>query len=111
MDLKHGSKYAEPAQGGSATEVVWDQQGPRLASENHVPTHSPLLFFFTLVTGPRRFLTLKLSDIRVSEPQIRARIKYGAVHDHVHTQRRALDGESFSGGPTEADCTGFEGGA
>ena len=28
-------------------------------------------FFFTLVTGPRRSLSLKLSDTRVYEPQIR----------------------------------------
>jgi len=33
-----------------------------------------LLFFFTLVTGPRRSLRLKLSDTRVYEPQIRARL-------------------------------------
>jgi len=31
-------------------------------------------FFFTLVTGPRRSLSLKLSDTRVYEPQIRARL-------------------------------------
>jgi len=31
-------------------------------------------FFFTLVTGPRRSLRLKLSDTRVYEPQIRARL-------------------------------------
>ena len=30
--------------------------------------------FFTLVTGPRRSLSLKLSDTRVCEPQIRARL-------------------------------------
>ena len=36
---------------------------------------SPLsLFFFILVTGPRRSLSLKLSDTRVYEPQIRARL-------------------------------------
>ena len=29
---------------------------------------------FTLVTGPRRSLSLKLSDTRVYEPQIRARL-------------------------------------
>jgi len=28
-------------------------------------------FFFTLVTGPRRSLSLELSDTRVHEPQIR----------------------------------------
>ena len=33
-----------------------------------------LSFFFTLVTGPRRSLSLKLSDARVYEPQIRARL-------------------------------------
>ena len=31
-----------------------------------------LFFFFTLVTGPRRSLSLKLSDTKVYEPQIRA---------------------------------------
>ena len=34
----------------------------------------PVFFFFTLVTGPRRSLSLKLSDTRVYEPQIRARL-------------------------------------
>jgi len=33
-----------------------------------------LFFFFTLVTGPRRSLSLKLSDTRVYEHQIRARL-------------------------------------
>ena len=31
-------------------------------------------FFLTLVTGPRRSMSLKLSDARVYEPQIRARL-------------------------------------
>jgi len=31
-------------------------------------------FFFTLVTGPRRSLSLKLSDTKVYEPQIPARL-------------------------------------
>jgi len=31
-------------------------------------------FFFTIVTGPRRSLSLKLSDTRVYAPQIRARL-------------------------------------
>ena len=35
----------------------------------------PFFFFFTLVTGPRRSLSLKLSDTRVYEPQIRARLR------------------------------------
>jgi len=34
----------------------------------------PGAFFFTIVTGPRRSLSLKLSDTRVFEPQIRARL-------------------------------------
>jgi len=33
-----------------------------------------ILFFFTLVTGPRRSLSLQLSDTRVYEPQIRAHL-------------------------------------
>jgi len=33
-----------------------------------------LLHFFPLVTGPRRSLSLKLSDTRVYEPQIQARL-------------------------------------
>ena len=35
------------------------------------PVQFLLFFFFTLVTGPRRSLSLKLSDTRVCEPQIR----------------------------------------
>ena len=31
-------------------------------------------FFFTLVTGPRRSLSLKLSDTRVYEPQVRCKL-------------------------------------
>ena len=34
-----------------------------------------LFFFFTLVAGPRRSLSLKLSDTKVYEPQIRARLR------------------------------------
>ena len=32
------------------------------------------MFFFTLVTGPSRSSSLKLSDARVYEPEIRARL-------------------------------------
>jgi len=35
---------------------------------------TPEVPFFTLLTGPRRSLSLKLSDSRVYEPQIRARL-------------------------------------
>ena len=34
------------------------------------PLHFFFFFFFTLVTGPRRSLSLTLSDTRVNEPQI-----------------------------------------
>jgi len=34
-------------------------------------------FFFTLVTGPRRSMSLKMSDTRVCEPQIRAHLGTG----------------------------------
>ena len=48
-----------------------------------------IFFFFTLVTGPRRSLSLKLSDTRVYEPQIRARL--GTTGDDqapvVHARR------------------------
>jgi len=42
-------------------------------------------FFFTLVTGPRRSLSLKLNDTKVYEPQIRA-------HDVGGTAAAALHG-------------------
>ena len=41
------------------------------ANSRVTPEHC---FFFTLVTGPRRSLSLKLSDTSVYEPQIRARL-------------------------------------
>jgi len=45
--------------------------------------YSTSFFFFTLVTGLRRSLSLKQSDARVYEPQIRARlgIMRGLVSD------------------------------
>jgi len=39
-----------------------------------VKVHSHFFFFFTLVTGPGRSLSLRLSDTRDYEPQIRARL-------------------------------------
>ena len=39
-------------------------------------------FFSTLVTDPRRSLTMKFSDARVYEPQIRARIETTAYLEH-----------------------------
>ena len=37
-------------------------------------TSRVFFFFVTLVTGPRRSLSLKLSDTRVYEPEIRTRL-------------------------------------
>ena len=46
--------------------------GPRTQVSN---THGIFFFFFfTRVTGPRRSLSLKMSEIRVYEPPIRARL-------------------------------------
>jgi len=41
-------------------------------------------FFFTLVTGPRRSLSLKLSGTRVYEPQIRARLQMQEDLEGLH---------------------------
>ena len=50
-------------------------QSPQSCSGFDALWSGPLLyFFFTLVAGPRRSLSLKLSDKRVYEPQIRARL-------------------------------------
>ena len=45
----------------------------RAPSPQHLH-HQLWRFFFTLVTGPRRSLSLQLSETRVYEPQIRARL-------------------------------------
>ena len=42
-----------------------------VCAEQHL---SIFFFFFTLVTGPRRSWSLKLSDERFYEPQLRARL-------------------------------------
>ena len=42
----------------------------RVAVRGH-PTPHTFFFFFTLLTGPRRSLSLKMSDTRVYAPQIR----------------------------------------
>ena len=46
-----------------------------VAAGSHRRTAKKTPFFFTLVTGPRRSLSLKLSSTRVYEPQIRAKKK------------------------------------
>ena len=48
--------------------------GSRAAGVTCVEPAVERIFFFTLVTGPRRSLNLKPSDTRVYEPQIRARL-------------------------------------
>ena len=45
--------------------------------------------FFTLVTGPRRSLSLKMSDTKVDEPQIRNALSTDD-EDPVHAGRRSL---------------------
>jgi len=42
-----------------------------LEPESETRNPKRFLFFFTLVTGPRRSLSLKLSDAGVYEPQMR----------------------------------------
>jgi len=48
--------------------------GEGLAEPRMEVGETPFFFFFTLVTGPRRSLSFKLSDARVYEPQIRAHL-------------------------------------
>ena len=48
--------------------------GLRLELPHLKPAYSRDFFFFTLITGPRRSLSLKLGDTRVYEPYIRARL-------------------------------------
>jgi len=52
---------ARPPLRGWARTQLWGRSWPRY-------------FFFTLVTGPRRSLRLMLSDTKVYEPKIRARL-------------------------------------
>ena len=60
--------------GGRLAARVAPRRCPRRRTPWPTPTYSPLLrVFFTLVAGPRRSLSLKLSDTRGYEPQIRAR--------------------------------------
>jgi len=48
------------------------------------------LFFFPLVTAPRRSLSLKLSDTKVYEPQIRARLGTASHFCEVVLKLRAV---------------------
>ena len=57
-------------------QAVWPNKPPgKHACPSRVAGHAALDgFFFPLVAGPKRSLSLKLSDARVDEPQIRSRI-------------------------------------
>jgi len=74
----HISTLVSPA-GGGDLRVERSRGGDR----------SRFFFFFTLVTGPRRSLSLKLTDSRVYEPQIRARLGTTAHFDLSVERRRS----------------------
>ena len=57
--------------------------------------HIFFFFFFTLVTGPRRSLNLKLSDTRVYEPQIIARL--GTTAHFCRTSATGREGNNLEG--------------
>ena len=60
-----------------ATRTARSSSAPRCSEHSRSRLLPPPIFlslFFTLVTGHRRSLSLKLSDARVNEPQIRARL-------------------------------------
>ena len=59
----------------SSSHLIRDGHARREAHPSNPPHQARnLLFLFALVTGPRRSLSLKLSDTRVYEPQMRARL-------------------------------------
>jgi len=65
-----------------------------------------LFFFFTLVTGPRRSLRLKLGDTRVYEPQIRDLLE--VEEEHLAGHEAALLDDVLGGDRQHADL-GVEG--
>ena len=69
-------KLAGGAGGGHAKEVVAASMSAAAAGVvvSADKTGQVIFFFFTLVTGPRRSLSLTLSDTGVYAPQIRARL-------------------------------------
>ena len=54
-----------------------------ILSFNQTQVLKHFFFFFTLVTGPSRSLSLKLSDTKVYEPQIRLEIPL-CLHSFIH---------------------------
>ena len=55
---------------GGHVDLRREHRGRRV----HVQRHPALILFFTLVAGPRRSLSLTLSDTNVYEPQTRVRL-------------------------------------
>jgi len=100
------SVYPRNSRGGSSLRAdepaptTTDQpDGVALANatdmEHEAAPESSVSFFLTLVTGPRRSLSLKLSDTRVYEPQIRARLGTTALFGRFRRdwgQREQRDG-------------------
>ena len=69
----------------------------RLQVENQFAPHTDknlvFFFFFTRVTGPRRSLSLKLSDTKVYEPQIRALLEQVENQFAPHTDKNLVFGD------------------
>ena len=65
-------KRAHPSGAGLWIHVAGSR--PRTTGVPRSSRRMLFFFFFTLVTGPGRSLSLKMSDTRVYEPQIRARL-------------------------------------
>ena len=59
---------------GGALYIMDPIRDSEVAFVKSQPVLPATFFFFTLVTGPKSSLSLKLSDTRVYEPQIRARL-------------------------------------
>ena len=66
-------------------------------------------FFFSLVTDPRRFLSLELSDARVYEPQPRARFECGFRGWNLAWFRASLSAEVVSDFGFRISDFGFRG--
>ena len=79
LSLRGGSRegvFPGPAVGAAVRGERPADPSCHAPRPRHHPARVLLLFFFflTLVTDPRRSLSLKLSDTRVYEPQTRARL-------------------------------------
>ena len=79
----------------------------RLVLRGAVSPQTFFFFFFTLVTGPRRSLSLKLSGTRVHAPEIRGDrllrrlVLRGAVSPHtLHPHPSTLNPQPYTLNPT-----------